>query len=142
MLVGSRTRWIASEDDNYGFARWANDNKQELMRLGEGTHFGEWRGSGIQRKYGIAEKRFSLFNTHRWGDNEVRPKCCHVVPIISSGIFSTEHVDEAVEYLRKTGSIASPGFMNPEGVVVFHVAANLCFKKTLEKDEEWKGKPS
>ena len=30
--------------------------------------------------------------------------------------------------------------MNPEGVVVFHVAANLCFKKTLEKDEEPKGK--
>lgn len=24
----------------------------------------------------------------------------------------------------------------PEGVIVFHSAANLCFKKTLEKDEE------
>ena len=28
--------------------------------------------------------------------------------------------------------------MEPEGIVVFHVAANLCFKKTVEKDEESK----
>ena len=32
-LVGSRTRWITPEDDNYGFARWANENKEELLRL-------------------------------------------------------------------------------------------------------------
>jgi hypothetical protein len=26
--------------------------------------------------------------------------------------------------------------MRPEGVIVFHVAANIGFKKTLERDEE------
>lgn len=30
--------------------------------------------------------------------------------------------------------------MTPEGVVVFHSAQGVLFKKTLEKDEEPKGK--
>jgi hypothetical protein len=29
MLVGSRTRWITPEQDNYGFARWAMEQKKE-----------------------------------------------------------------------------------------------------------------
>lgn len=139
-LTGSRTRWITPEDDNYGFAKWAQANKEELMHLGEGTHYGEWWGQGIQRNYGLAEKRFSLFNTSRWSDDAVRPKCCHVVPVISSGMFESISAETALEMLRLGGSVAAPGFMKPEGVVVFHVAANLCFKRTLEKDEEWKGK--
>lgn len=139
-LVGSRTRWITPESDNYGFARWAHVNKEELMKLGEGTHFGEWWGLGIQRKYGMTEKVFSLFNTARWSDDLTRPKCCRVVPVLYSGEFSTNCADEAIDGLRKNGSVAAPGFMKPEGVVVFHAAANLLFKKTLEKDDEWKGK--
>ena len=27
------------------------------------------------------------------------------------------------------------GFMRPEGIVVFHVAGNVGFKKTIEKDD-------
>jgi len=30
--------------------------------------------------------------------------------------------------------------MNPEGVVIYHRAGNLYFKKTILKDEEYKGK--
>ena len=30
--------------------------------------------------------------------------------------------------------------MKPEGVVIYHKAANMMFKKTIEKDEEPKGK--
>jgi hypothetical protein len=37
------------------------------------------------------------------------------------------------------GSKAAPGFMKPEGIVAFHVAGNIAFKKTIEKDEEPKG---
>lgn len=139
-LVGSRTRWITPEDDNYGFARWAHENKEELMKLGEGTHFGEWWGQGIQRNYGMDRKVFSLFNTARWLDDAVRPKCCGVVPVLYFGDFSTTCADDAVESLWKNGSVAVPGWMKPEGVVVFHSAANILFKKTLDKDEEWKGK--
>lgn len=135
-LVGSRSRWITPEMDNYGFARWAHDHKDELLTLGPGRHFGEWWGQGIQRNYGLIEKRWSMFNIARWTKSEnVLPACCHLVPVLFRGIFDTLRVEEALEDLRVTGSKASPGFMKPEGVVCFHVAGNFGFKKTLEKDE-------
>ena len=143
MLVGSRTRWITPEDDNYGFAAWAKAHEEELRALGPGSHFGEWWGQGIQRRYGLTEKRFSLFNVGRWGpgakDEALRPACCHVVPLLYSGDFSVEAVDGAIVGLRTFGSRAAPGFMQPEGVVVFHVASRTLYKKTVEKDERHKG---
>lgn len=132
-LTGSRTRWITPESDNFGFARWAHDHKEELMGLGVGTHYGEWWGAGIQRGYGLKEKRFSLFNTTRWKEN--RPECCHVVPVLFRGLFDEMSAESLIEYLKEKGSIASPGFMKPEGIVIFHVAGNVGFKKTIEKDE-------
>lgn len=141
-LTGSRTKWITPDDDNYGFSRWAHEHKDELMNLGPGAHFGEWWGAGIQRRYGMSEKRFSLFNTHRWSDDAVRPSCCHVVPVLYRGIFSTMETDSALHVLYKAGSVAAPGFNNPEGIIIYHHAANLYFKKTIHKDEEWKGKSS
>lgn len=33
------------------------------------------------------------------------------------------------------GSRAVPGFMNPEGIVVFHEASQTCFKKTIDGDD-------
>lgn len=139
-LTGSRTRWITPQDDNFGFAKWANANKDELMKLGVGTHYGEWWGQGIQRNYGLREKRFSLFNTSRWSDDEVRPACCSVVPVLWQGPFITDYVDECLGLLQREGSKAAPGFAKPEGVIVFHVQGNLLFKKTIEKDEEPKSK--
>ena len=68
ILTGSRNRWITPQDDNYGFAKWVEENKQEILKLGVGRHFGEWWGGGIQRGYNLpkGEKRFSLFNVSRW----------------------------------------------------------------------------
>lgn len=139
-LVGSRTRWITPENDNHGFARWAYEHKDELLGLGPGRHFGEWWGQGIRRGYGLKEKRFSLFNTSRWLDDSVRPACCHVVPVLYDGVFHSTGVDFYVNWLMTNGSRAAPGFMRPEGIVIYHVAGNLYFKKTIEKDEEPKGK--
>lgn len=146
LYAGSRSRWLVTPEDeslssdNFGFGRWALEHKEELIKgLGIGRHYGEWWGAGIQRKYGLKEKRFSLFNTSIWNDPTVRPACCSVVPLLYEGIFSTEKVEEWVLTLRVEGSRAAPGFMNPEGVVVYHVAAGQYFKKTLEKDEEPKG---
>src|SRR5687767_3287692 len=65
--TGSRNRWVTPEQDNFGFSKWAHENKELLMKLGVGRHFGEWWGAGIQRTYGLKEKRFSLFNSSRWG---------------------------------------------------------------------------
>jgi hypothetical protein len=137
-MTGSRTRWITPEDDNYGFARWALENKDELMKLGPGHHFGEWWGAGVQRGYGLTEKRFSLFNTHRWSDHAVRPACCSVVPVVYAGPFTTFYVTEALLSLENLGSVAAPGFMQPEGVVIFHTASGVLFKKTIKGDEEGK----
>ncbi len=152
--AGSRTRWITPDDDNFGFAAWVAANADQLRLLGTGRHFGEWWGAGIQRKYNQNEKRFSLFNTLRWcahdaepaqipsADPRAEPKyqtrvpsCVSVVPVLYRGLFDTDEVNAAITRLRIDGSAAAPGFMKPEGVVVFHIAGNVGFKKTLEKDE-------
>lgn len=149
MLAGSRTQWVTPERDNHGFARWVQEHAPELFQLGEGRHYGEWWGSGIQRGYGLqkGDKRFSLFNVARWGDNRDRekfpidrPACCSAVPVLGSGVFSTESIDFALDRLSREGSSASPGFMNPEGVVIWHEAARILFKKTLERDAEPKSR--
>lgn len=132
MLVGSRNRWITPEDDNFGFARWCHDHCDELKALGPGSHYGEWWGAGIQRRYGLDEKRFSLFNSARWKDE--RPACCHVVPVLYDGPFSTEAIDAALASLAANGSVAAPGFMDPEGIVVYLSAARSLFKVTLGDD--------
>lgn len=139
---GSRNRYISPADDNYGFAYWVEENSEELLKLGEGRHYGEWWGSGVQRGYDIekGKKIFSLFNTHRWPDAAIRPKCCSVVPILYRGMMSEVVINEVLEELRYNGSVASPGFTNPEGIMIYHTAANMYFKKTLDKDEEPKGK--
>jgi hypothetical protein len=138
-LVGSRSRWITPEDDNFGFAKWAHAHRDELCDgLGVGTHYGEWWGCGIQRRYGQDTKRFSLFNVARW--NEKRPACCDVVPTLYTGPMDTAAIDAALSVIARDGSHAAPGFMDPEGVVIWHSAARVLFKKTLKKDDEWKGK--
>ena len=138
-LVGSRNRWITPENDNAGFARWAYENKEELMKLGKGHHYGEWWGQGIQRKYGLTEKRFSLFNTSMWSDDEVRPACCSVVPVLYEGLLCDEAIELVTDRLRTFGSVAAEGFMKPEGIVIFHTAAGQYFKITLENDQIPKG---
>lgn len=141
--AGARTRWVVPEGvgpkgcDNFGFAAWVRDNAECLLELGPGHHFGEWWGKGIQRNYGIDEKRFSLFNAERW--QSARPACVSCVPVLYRGPFSTEVIEDSLVSLAENGSRAAPGFMKPEGIVVFHAASNSMFKKTIDKDEEPKG---
>jgi len=152
MLFGSRTRWITPGDDNFGFARWATDNKEELLKLGPGRHFGEWWGRGIQRNYGLSERRFSLFNVARWCPHgevpkaiptadprnvkmqDMLPACCHLVPILWQGLFPFCWPNHILARLSNGGSHAAPGFARPEGIVLFHVAGNVGFKMTLDND--------
>lgn len=135
--VASRTKLITPDDDNFGFAKWAYDNKEEFIKFGPGRYIGEWWGEGIQRRYGIKGKRFSLFNTHKFKEN--RPACCDIVPTLYHGPFDTEAIKNCMISLENSGSIASPGFMRPEGIVIFHEASNTLFKKTFENDEKGKG---
>lgn len=134
--AGSRSRWITPQDDNYGFARWVAEHADELRDLGPGRHFGEWWGQGVQRNYSQPRKRFSLFNTGRWNDGEARPACCDVVPTLYQGPFVYSEIPAALKRLEREGSLAAPGFMKPEGIVIWHTAARQLFKITLEKDSE------
>lgn len=141
IYAGSRTRWITPESDNFGFARWCKENAEELFKLGPGTHFGEWWGKGIQRGYGLDERRFSLFNTNRWLDAnypEIKlcPSCCDVVPLLYAGPFDPKQPKDWIDLLNKHGSAAVEGYMNPEGIIVYHTAANLGFKVTCKDDEK------
>lgn len=139
-LIGSRTRWITPEDDNFGFAKWAKEHEEELRQLGPGHHFGEWWGSNIQRGYGLAdgEREFSLFNVSRWEGIPI-PSCVSLVPVLYKGEFSSRAVDEALFTLETTGSRTAIGFRQPEGIVIYHTAAKVLFKKTLKNDNEPKG---
>lgn len=151
MFAGSRNRLLTVEKDNYGFARWVRENATGLFDLGPGRHFGEWWGSGIQRGYGLpkGEKRFSLFNASRWKGGSTEPtglaelpnrleppSCCSVVPVLYYGPFNTLTATGCLNDLRIDGSYAAPGFMNPEGIVVYHTAAGVGFKATCKNDEK------
>lgn len=169
IFAGSRTRFITPNSkgnptDNFGFAAWVRDNAEELVKLGPGTHYGEWWGRGIQRGYALDERRFSLFNTGRWVDPHgeqagwcpddlvVAPACCHVVPVLHRGLFdevftmpaalggaTVMPIKAALDRLASEGSAASPGFTDPEGIMIYHTAAGQYFKKTLVGDENQKG---
>lgn len=150
----SRRRIITpgKTSDNYGFAGWVYDNAAELVEiLGEGTHFGEWWGRGIQRGYELDEKRFSLFNTERWwkvdeaaGSMDSRATqsslCGQIdaVPAIYTGVFSEAAITGALDDLRTDGSYAAPGFMNPEGICVFHTQSRNVYKVTLDNEDAGK----
>lgn len=138
--AGSRNRWLTSESDNFGFAAWVEAHADELRQLGPGRHYGEWWGSGIQRRYGLSEKRFSLFNAGRWTAESPPPSCCLVVPVLYVGPMSDAAIDACLADLRTNGSKAAPGYMNPEGIVVYHSASRELYKVTLDNDAEPKGK--
>ncbi len=133
--AGSRKRWVTSTDDNHDFGRWVEENQDELRRiLGKGRHFGEWWGQGINRHYDMEHKVFSLFNTAKWGGmgmNEV-DGALRVVPVLAIHTFDTDIIEMNMNILRSVGSAAAPGFMKPEGLCVFHTAANQIFKYPLE----------
>lgn len=149
VFAQSRTRFITPKQDNYGFAGWVQRNAEALVEtLGEGSHFGEWWGAGIQRKYGLTggDKRFSLFNTKRWTSDEglraiafSEVKGLDVVPVLYEGPFSQRAIDGVLDDLRCNGSLAVLDFDRPEGIVIFHHASREMYKVTLEGDEAPKG---
>jgi hypothetical protein len=137
LKTGSRTRWISPENDNYGFSQFVYSNKDEFIeKLGEGRHFGEWAGPGINSGEGLTEKKLFLFNFHRWIEAPL-PSGVSTVPPLYTGKFSMEMIDETMEKLKINGSYLVPGYMKPEGIVI-EVGDNF-YKKTFENEEvAWK----
>jgi len=158
--AGSRKRFVTpnsadnKQADNFGFAAWVRDNAEELVKLGEGVHYGEWWSKGIQRGYGLNHRRFSLFNTARWANvhnnnngkgmystkQQLAPECCHVVPTLgNASTITAPYIKVLYEDLENTGSVAT-GYngAKAEGIMLYHTAANQMFKMTYEYDETGK----
>lgn len=118
VVAGSRTRYLTPEDDNYGFAKWVLSREGELFDLlGPGRHFGEWCGPGINNGEGLTQKGLYLFNWARWKDKQL-PQNVGVVPVLYTGKFDWNAIEDCMDRLKVTGSQLVPGYMKPEGVVV------------------------
>ena len=126
--AASRKRLITPDDDNFGFATWVDQHAEELAtELGPGRHYGEWWGRGIQRGYGINDRRFSVFSpgfyglSTEWGLNSV--------PVLAYLPFLDMYdVDAILGQLVEHGSRAAPGWMKPEGVIVSHAPSRHRYK--------------
>lgn len=127
--VQSRKRIITPSDDNFGFANWVERNKEDLKTLGDGYHYGEWAGPGIQKNpHQLDTKQFFLFNSYRW--KEEKPLCCEVVPILYSGGYKASVINQLIE----AGSQIGPdeGF---EGVMIYFPFADTYLKHTIKSPE-------
>lgn len=146
VAVQSRNRFITPEDDNYGFASWVFSNSEELLSLGEGYHYGEWAGLGIQKNpYALSEKRFFLFNTARWNANNPNlPNCCSVVPVLYSGKPEGDMIKSTMTKLKESGSQVDVGGDYTgyvEGVVAYYSKTRRYTKTTYEyKNGKWANK--
>ena len=132
-MVGSRKREITPEKDNYGFARICYAYEKSLCEaLGEGRHYGEWAGLGIQKNpLGLTEKLFFLFNTQAWSGDEARDErfakaqklvpWLRLVPILYQGKFDLDMIEHFLARTQKMagGIIADQGTNVPEAIDAF-----------------------
>ncbi len=132
--VQSRKRFIkpGKDTDNAGFAAWAFENAVELVGLlGYGKHYGEWWGRGIQRGYGLNERRFSLFRPWRYEHLALTDEVpgLGVVPTLyaggAEGLLTTSII---LATLEQEGSKAAPGFMRPEGIIIQSALTQSTYK--------------
>lgn len=137
LLCGSRSRWLTPDDDNYGFCKFVTENREDFTsRLGEGRHFGEWAGPGINSGEGLKEKTLCLFNWRRWTGKQL-PARVTTVPLLYKGPISLTAINEMMDALKEQGSFLVPGFMKPEGVVI-DIDGQL-YKNVFDAEEvKWK----
>lgn len=132
--ASSRTRDIFVGHDNYGFARYVDENKEEIVRLlGVGTHYGEWAGPGINSGEGLSEKKFVIFNHYRFPPERPLPPQMVTVPVLYHGEYNIHAVNNELNRLKLEGSKLVPGFMRPEGIVI--EVAGKRYKKVFEAEE-------
>lgn len=142
IYAGSRNRMLSlgKSNDHFGFAQFVADNAEELIaKLGEGRHFGEWYGKGIgPRGYDLDQKRFALFNAGRWEGADL-PERIDVVPVLFKGYLEDSGTfDKLLTNLKEEGSKIAPGYLDPEGIVMYHGPSKTLFKKTFDYDEAGK----
>lgn len=138
LRTGSRNRWIMPHDDNFGFSKHVYDHAEQFLALGEGIHYGEWAGPGINSGEGLTEKTFFLFSHPRRYEGIILPPNVKFVPELFVGPVSMDTIDLVMNNLLEQGSQAVPGFMNPEGIVI--EIDGKRYKKTFAPEEsKWCG---
>ena len=142
--VGSRTRWLTVEDDNYRFCKYVTENAKELIAfLGDGHHFGEWAGTGINSGEGLEGNKFVLFDWKRHSKNLTKapmPDGVEIVPVlVYSARFSDDLIKKTMDELREGGSRLVDGFMRPEGIVIN--VNGVLYKKVFDKEDTKWDKP-
>jgi hypothetical protein len=134
-LVGvqSRNRMIKVGDDNFGFAAWAYGNAALLGSIGDGYHYGEWVGPGIQsNQHNLEDKAFFLFNTDRPLDTLPTIPELKQVPVLYSG----ENTPTAIpkEYNDLNVRAFNEGY-RPEGIIVYYYLTKQRVKYTYANQE-------
>lgn len=142
VLAGSRSKWLINDGsrswDNHGFGAWVKENEEKLLNLPEGLHYGEWYGKGINRNYGMKDRKLMLFNRSRYqnileeGDFPTELELETVISLVSV----SELPEEALRIkarVDKEGSYHVPGFMKTEGVIFrFQLSAKV-YKEVWDK---------
>ncbi len=138
-IVGcqSRSRIITPQDDNYGFAGWVGRNKEELFKLGDGYHYGEWVGNGIQKNpHNLARKYFYLFNVGRW-DAATKPNCCEVVRTLYQGPLQDVDLNTLMGQLKEhyIDGWTGTAYGEPEGIIIYYHDTRTYSKLTYKNQE-------
>jgi hypothetical protein len=139
--VQNRQRIVTPDQhDVHGVASWARAHAAQLAEtLGPGIHFGEWWGYKICRGYGLGpgDRRFSLYNTARWGfiDGTQVPSL-YTQPVLWEGNFleGWATIRNEMDGLLNHGSVASPGYRHPAGVVLYHHSADVMMQHTFKTE--------
>lgn len=137
--VQSRTRLIDIHNDNFGFANWVVANKEVLESfLGEGRHYGEWAGPGIQNNpLKLTQKTFFLFNTHRWEDKSriLHPQ----VTVVDRLFIGTYYEGLFAEMMDNLWSVRQIDDQLPEGIIIYWPQTRTMEKMTYANSEgKWK----
>lgn len=113
--------------DQFGFAQWVEDNAEGLVAfLGDGRHYGEWAGPGIQKNpLGLPRRMFFVFNVQRHTPERFE-QLGHLVPdlrgvpILYCGKFDIDRIErehaELLMYGTRVAEAVNP--KQPEGIVV------------------------
>lgn len=143
-LVGVQSRQrllnhLYPGDDNFGFSKWAFKNRKELITLGNGYHYGEWAGPGIQKNpHLLEEKTFFLFDPRFHSDFENNPDhpakpIVSVVPVFYTGWYNPETVVDILIRLENNEVGVGVGKKaNPEGIILYFHAFKQRLKKHIE----------
>lgn len=169
-VVGAQSRnrmLIAKKDgdkewqrygDNMGFGEWVINNSSYLANLGNGYHYGEWAGPGIQKNpHKFEEKRFFLFDVLRYENHPyVTEPCppeeawscifkwdwfyhgtnCSVVDELYRGPIYNDVVYDIMSQLKNK---ASDYGYEPEGIIIHYPQFNHREKLTFRNQEgKWK----